>query len=85
VVVGSRGRVELDPRDLMDREGSILAMRLPNAGFDELRAARAAVQAWLEAGRLRPVVGRELPLAAAPAAHRAIIEGPALGKLVLVP
>ena len=85
VVVGSRGRVELDPRDLMDREGSILAMRLPNARADELSAAHAAVQTGLESGRLRPVVGRELPLAEAPAAHRAVIGGPALGKLVLIP
>ncbi len=85
VVVGSRGRVALDPRDLMDREGSILAMRLPNARADELSAAHAAVQAGLEAGRLRPVVGRELPLAEAAAAHRAVIDGPALGKLVLIP
>ncbi|HSL95254.1 MAG TPA: zinc-binding dehydrogenase, partial [Thermoleophilia bacterium] len=85
VVVGSRGRVEIDPRDLMDREATILAMRLPNARPAELAAARAGVQAALESGRLRPVVGRELPLAAAAEAHRLLIEGPALGKLVLVP
>ncbi len=85
VVVGSRGRVEIDPRDLMDREATIVAMRLPNARPEELAAARAGVQAALESGRLRPVVGRELPLAAAPEAHRLVIEGPALGKLVLVP
>ncbi|MBN2204700.1 MAG: NADPH:quinone reductase [Thermoleophilia bacterium] len=85
VVVGSRGRVEIDPRDLMDREATILAMRLPNARPEELAAARAGVQVALESGRLRPVVGRELPLAAAAEAHRLVIEGPALGKLVLVP
>ena len=85
VVVGSRGRVEVDPRDLMNREAAILAMRLPNARPEELAAARAGVQAALESGHLRPVVGRELPLADAAETHRLIIEGPALGKLVLVP
>jgi NADPH2:quinone reductase len=85
VVVGSRGRVEIDPRDLMNREASILAMRLPNARPEELAAASAGVQAALESGSLRPVVARELPLADAAEAHRLIIDGPALGKLVLVP
>jgi len=85
IVVGSRGRVEVDPRDLMDREGTIVAMRLPNARAEELAAAEAGVQTALESGRLRPVVGRELPLTAAAEAHRLVIEGPALGKLVLVP
>jgi NADPH2:quinone reductase len=85
VVVGSRGRVEIDPRDLMNREATILAMRLPNARPEEFAAACAGVQAALESGRLWPVVGRELPLERAAEAHRLVIDGPALGKLVLVP
>jgi NADPH:quinone reductase len=85
VVVGSRGRVEVDPRDLMNAEGSVLGMRTPNARPDEVSAARAAVDAGLRSGALRPVVGRELPLAEAPRAHQLIMERPALGKLVLVP
>jgi NADPH2:quinone reductase len=85
VVVGSRGTVEVDPRDLMNAEGSVLAMRLPNARPDEVAAARAAVDAGLQSGVLRPVVGRELPLAEAARAHRLLMERPALGKLVLVP
>jgi NADPH2:quinone reductase len=85
MVVGSRGPVEIDARDLMNAEGAILGMRLPNARPDELQAARAAVDAGLRSGVLKPVVGRELPLAEAPRAHRLIMERPALGRLVLVP
>jgi NADPH2:quinone reductase len=85
VVVGSRGPVEVDARDLMNAEGAVLGMRLPNASPDEMAAARAAVDAGLRSGALRPVVGRELPLAEAPRAHRLLMERPALGKLVLVP
>ncbi len=44
-----------------------------------------AIVAGLENGTLRPVVGRELPLADAPAAHEAVLEPGALGKIVLVP
>ncbi len=85
VVVGSRGPVEVDARDLMNAEGTVLGMRGPNARPDEVAAARAAVDAGLHSGVLKPVVGRELPLAEAPRAHRLLMERPALGRLVLVP
>lgn len=85
VVVGSRGPVGVDARDLMNAEGAVIGMRLPNAHPDEISAARAAVDAGLRSGVLKPVVGRELPLAEAPRAHRLLMERPALGKLVLVP
>ncbi len=85
VVVGSRGSAEVDARDLMNAEGAVLGMRTPNARPDEAAAARAAVDAGLRSGVLRPVVGRELPLDEAARAHRLIMERPALGKLVLVP
>ncbi len=85
MVVGSRGPVEVDARDLMNAEGAILGMLLPNARPDEVEAARAGVDAGARNGVVRPVVGRELPLAEAPRAHRLLMERPALGKLVLVP
>jgi NADPH:quinone reductase len=39
----------------------------------------------LAAGRIRPVIGKELPLAAAPEAHRDVMSPNAKGKIVLVP
>jgi NADPH:quinone reductase len=85
VVVGSRGAVEVDARDLMNAEGAVLGMRTPNARPEEVEAARAAVDSGLRSGALRPVVGRELPLTEAARAHHLIMERPALGRLVLVP
>ncbi len=85
IVVGSRGPVDVDARDLMNAEGAVIGMRLPNAHPEEIAAARTAVDAGLRSGVLKPVVGRELPLAEAPRAHRLLMERPALGKLVLVP
>ena len=52
-------------------------MRLPNASPGDLAEAHAAIAAGLADGDLRPAVGRELPLAEAPRAHREIIAGPA--------
>jgi NADPH2:quinone reductase len=84
VVIGSRGTVEIDPRDAMGRDGSILAMTLFNATPEELRSMHAAFAAGLENGTLRPVVGRELPLSEAAAAHEAVMAPGAYGKIVLV-
>lgn len=85
VVVGSRGTVEIDPRDLMSRDGAVLGMSLFNADEKELRSIHEGLIAGFEAGTLRPRVGRELPLSDAARAHHAIMEERAYGKIVLVP
>jgi NADPH2:quinone reductase len=84
VVVGNRGRVEIDPRQTMGRDAAILGMTLFNAGPAELVSIHAALVAGLANRSLNPVVGREMPLADAPRAHEAIVEPGALGKIVLV-
>jgi NADPH2:quinone reductase len=85
VVIGSRGRVEIDPRDAMRRHASILGMMLLNVSDEELYHVHAALGAGLENGTLKPVVGRELPLAEAARAHHEIMESHAYGKMVLAP
>jgi NADPH:quinone reductase len=85
VVIGSRGRVEIDPRNAMAREATILGMTLYNADERDLKSMHAAFVAGLEDGTLRPVVSRELPLAEAAAAHHAVMEASTLGKIVLLP
>jgi len=85
VVIGSRGTVEINPRDTMRRDAAILGFTLLNASREELARIHAAVVAGLESGTLRPVVGREMPLAEAPRAHQAVMEPGAYGKIVLVP
>ncbi|HLL75949.1 MAG TPA: NADPH:quinone reductase [Pyrinomonadaceae bacterium] len=85
VVVGNRGRVEIDARQAMTRDAAILGMTLFNATAEDLRSINAALYAGLEAGTLRPVVGRTLPLAEAARAHREVLEPGAYGKIVLQP
>jgi len=85
VVIGSRGRVEIDPRTAMGKDAAILGMSLYNAGEKELAGIHAALGAGLENGTLRPVVSRELPLAAAATAHHAVLEASTFGKIVLTP
>ena len=45
----------------------------------------AALVAGLENGALRPIIGKELPLADAPKAHEAVMMPGAYGKIVLIP
>ncbi len=85
VIIGSRGPVEIDPRNAMMREVSILGMTLYNATAGELAAMHAAFVAGLEDGTLRPVVSREISLAGAATAHHAVMEFSSLGKIVLIP
>jgi len=83
VVIGSRGTVEINPRDAMARDASIVGMVLLTANAVELAATHHAIYAGLENGSLAPVVAAELSLDAAPDAHRRVMEPGARGNLVL--
>lgn len=85
IVIGSRGNVEITPRELMKRDADIRAMTLFNASASELAGIHAALGAGLENGTLRPVVSREMRLADAAKAHVAVLEPGAYGKIVLLP
>jgi NADPH:quinone reductase len=85
VVVGSRGSVELNPRDTMSRDAAILGMLLGNASPADLASIHAGLAAGLENGSLRPVVQEEIPLAEASRAHQRVMEDGHRGKIVLVP
>jgi NADPH:quinone reductase len=85
VVIGSRGAVEIDPRDTMGRDASIVGMSLFNTPDADMTAIHAALGAGLANGTLRPVIGRELPLSAARESHIAVMSPGARGKIVLLP
>jgi NADPH:quinone reductase len=85
VVVGNRGRTEIDARQAMGRDAAILGMTLFNVADAEMAEIHAALIAGLDNGTLNPVVGREMPLGDATAAHEAVMQPGALGKIVLTP
>ena len=84
VVIGNRGRTEIDARDIMTRELSVLGMFLYNRTMQESALIHNAIGADLENGIIRPVVGKELSLKD-DHAHREIMEPGAYGKMVLIP
>ena len=83
VVIGNRGRVEIDPRGAMGRDAAILGMTMFNTSAADLASMHAAIVAGLTNGSLSPIVGREFPLADAALAHQAVMEPGAFGKIVL--
>jgi NADPH2:quinone reductase len=85
VVIGNRGRVEIDARKIMMKDSAVYGMALWGIPPDEVRRAHLAIIAGLESGALNPVVGREMPLADAASAHGAVMEPGAHGKIVLIP
>jgi NADPH2:quinone reductase len=85
VIIGNRGEIEINPRMTMMKNLDVVGLALPNAGPERMVQIHAGLQAGLEAGYLNPVIGREMPLAEAAAAHHAVLEPGAFGKIVLKP
>src|SRR5262245_25236547 len=85
VVVGNRGRVEIDARKIMTKDCAIYGLALWGIPPAEVSRAHQAIGAGLAAGALSPVVGVELPLSEASRAHVMVMEAGAKGKIVLLP
>ena len=85
VVIGSRGPVEINPREAMMKDLDIIGIALPNTPPADMAAIHAAIGKGLTDGSLEPVIGRELPLAEAIESHHAVLRPGAYGKIVLIP
>lgn len=84
-VIGNRGSIEINPRELMVREAAVMGVLIWNKTPAQDAAAQAALQAGLASGALKPVIGHEFSLADAAQAHEKIMQDGALGKIVLLP
>jgi NADPH2:quinone reductase len=84
IIIGNRGEITVNPRDLMARRASARGFTLWALTASEEADVHAGIIAGLENGTLRPVVGKEYPLAEAARAHKEILEPGAAGKIVLL-
>jgi len=85
IIIGNRGEITINPRDLMLRRASARGFTLWAVTPAEQADIHAGLFAGLDNGTLRPVIRKELPLADAARAHKEILEPGAAGKIVLVP
>ncbi|MCC6991718.1 MAG: NADPH:quinone reductase [Acidobacteria bacterium] len=84
VVIGNRGRIEIDPRKIMAKHSVVTGLALWGLTADEVARGHEAIGAALASGAVSPVVGTELPLAEAAEAHRRVMAPGAKGKIVLL-
>src|SRR5438552_15065079 len=85
MIIGNRGEITINPRDLMLRRASARGFTLWAITPAEEAEIHAGLTAGLENGTLSPLVGKDLPLADAARAHKEILEAGATGKIVLLP
>lgn len=85
VIIGNRGRIEIDPRLTMARETDIRGLALAASTPAELRQTHAALAAALQAGVLKPVIAETMPLEHASKAHERVLESGINGKIILCP
>ncbi len=85
VIIGSRGRVEIDPRATMGKETDIRGFSLFSAAGDENQQIHAGLREAIEDGALTPKISREMELAEAPGAHDLVMKNGNCGKIVLLP
>ncbi|XP_012872429.1 PREDICTED: quinone oxidoreductase isoform X1 [Dipodomys ordii] len=85
IIVGSRGPIEINPRDIMAKESSIIGVSLFSSTKEEFRHYAKALQDGIKAGWLKPVIGSQYPLEKVAQAHENIIHGSGtLGKMILL-
>lgn len=84
-VIGSRGPVEINPRDTMAREAEIRGVTMFSATDDQLQATHAHLAAGFDQGLFKPILDHQLPLADAAKAHEDVLETGSHGKILLIP
>jgi NADPH2:quinone reductase len=85
VVIGNRGEITINPRVAMMKELDIRGIALWNATAAQTKPIMLDILAGIAEGSLHPVVGREMRLSEAAAAHVAVLEHGVGGKIVLIP
>jgi NADPH2:quinone reductase len=85
VIIGNRGRIEIDPRKAMGKDLAIYGMAMWNIPQADIDRIHAGIVGGLFSGALTPVVATELPFEQAATAHKKVMEPGARGKIVLIP
>ena len=83
VVIGNRGTVTINPRDLMKRDADIRGMSVFNASEADKKVIHAALFTALANGSLKPVIAKAFPLESLGEAHTAVLQPGSMGNVVV--
>jgi len=88
LIVGSRGPIEIDPRDTMAKRSEILGVALGKATAEEKTIIHQNLYQLFLSNDLNPIISYRYKLSEVAKAHHQIINPPStgiLGKLILLP
>ncbi len=85
VVIGNRGTIEINPRDTMGKNTSIIGLAVMNATPEQLAEIHALVYAGLKDGRFKPQISKKYQLSEASLAHHQVMRPGNNGKIILLP
>ncbi len=83
IIIGNRGEITINPRLTMMKELDVRGLALFNGTRAQMETIMDDLMAGLADGSLNPIIGTEMRLADATAAHIKVLEPGAHGKLVL--
>ena len=83
-VIGNRGTVEINPRDLMARDAAVMGVALANIKPAELSRIAKAMLPLFEQEVLVPVIRQEYALTELAQAHEDVLKSGAQGNLVVI-
>jgi len=84
IIVGNRGTVEIDPRQLMAKESSVCGVALGRASPADIKEGIQSILAGIDLGWLRPVIDKDYSLEDAAQAQIDVINSSGhKGKLIL--
>lgn len=84
VVVGNRGKIEIDPRNLMGTEAVITAVNVGKISKEEKNKAIDDILEQLKTGDIKVLLGEEFSLAEAKKAHQHMMENSGDGRTTFI-
>ncbi len=85
VIIGSKGPVEINPRDILSRGAIVTGMSYFKTSLEDNAAIHRSLAGYLAEGKINPIIGKEVPLKDAVQALQDIAAPGAHGKVVLIP